>query len=189
MINNILYSKLPNILQSSLAQKYIVLCLNPIVDLYEDCKNTLSTTFCRATEEVRDEFEPTENINRSPIRQQLNDIAKKKLQGFERLNEQSSLKMRRLQDECALYKARFDELQFRLKNLLNTHAGQVNNLIIKNTYLKKSPVTLSYEKLLKFVHSVQSRNGGGTNLSHNQSQLLKTSNIYNEKDCESMQAL
>ena len=70
MINNILYSKLPNILQSSLAQKYVVLCLNPIVDLYEDCKNTLSTTFCRAmAEEVRDEFEPTENINRSPIRE------------------------------------------------------------------------------------------------------------------------
>lgn len=34
MLNNILYSKLPNILQSSLAQKYIVLTLNPIVDLY-----------------------------------------------------------------------------------------------------------------------------------------------------------
>lgn len=49
MLNNVLYSKLPNTLQSSLAQKYIVLTLNPIVDLYEDCKNTLSSTFCRST--------------------------------------------------------------------------------------------------------------------------------------------
>lgn len=35
--------------------------------------------------------------------------------------------------------------------MLNTHREQ-------NTYLKKSPVTLSYEKMLKFVHSVQSKN-------------------------------
>lgn len=51
MLNNILFSKLPNILQSSLAQKYLVLTLNPIVDLYEDCKNTLSTTFCKFVQE------------------------------------------------------------------------------------------------------------------------------------------
>lgn len=35
---------------------------------------------------------------------------------------------------------------------MNTHGGQ-------NSYLKKSPVTLSYEKMLKFVHSVLARNG------------------------------
>ena len=34
---------------------------------------------------------------------------------------------------------------------MNTHNAQ-------NTYLKKSPVTLSYEKMLKFVHNVQARN-------------------------------
>lgn len=39
----------------------------------------------------------------------------------------------------------------RLKNLINTHQQQ-------NTYLKKSPVTLSYEKLLKFVNTVLARN-------------------------------
>jgi hypothetical protein len=48
MLNNILYSKLPDILQSSISQKYLILTINPIVDLYEECKNTLSTTFCRA---------------------------------------------------------------------------------------------------------------------------------------------
>jgi hypothetical protein len=48
MLNNILYSKLPDILQSAISQKYLILTLNPIVDLYEDCRNTLSTTLCRA---------------------------------------------------------------------------------------------------------------------------------------------
>jgi hypothetical protein len=33
--NNVLYSKLPNILQSAYGQKYLVFTLNPIVDLYE----------------------------------------------------------------------------------------------------------------------------------------------------------
>jgi beta-xylosidase len=51
MLNNMLYSKLPNILQSTISQKYLVLTLNPIVDLYEECKNTLSTTFCKFVQE------------------------------------------------------------------------------------------------------------------------------------------
>ena len=51
MLNNILYSKLPNVLQSNLSQKHLVLTLNPIVDLYEDCKNTLSTTFCKTMQD------------------------------------------------------------------------------------------------------------------------------------------
>ena len=48
MLNNIIYSKLPDTLQSAISQKYLILTLNPIVDLYEDCRNTLSTTFCKA---------------------------------------------------------------------------------------------------------------------------------------------
>ena len=45
------------------------------------------------------------------------------------------------------------------------------NLISQNVYLKKSPVTLSYEKLLKFVHSIQGRNGmtGAVHTHHNTS--------------------
>lgn len=58
MLNNILYSKLPNTLQSTISQKYLVLTLNPIVDLYEDCKNTLSTTFCKFVQE-----EPKEDLD------------------------------------------------------------------------------------------------------------------------------
>lgn len=34
MLNNILYSKLPDILQSAITQKYLILTVNPIVDLY-----------------------------------------------------------------------------------------------------------------------------------------------------------
>lgn len=33
--NNVLYSKMPNILQSTYGEKYLVFTLNPIVDLYE----------------------------------------------------------------------------------------------------------------------------------------------------------
>ena len=50
------------------------------------------------------------------------------------------------------YRSKFDELELRLKSLLNTHSNQ-------NSYLTKSPVILSYEKMLKFVHSVLARNG------------------------------
>lgn len=48
MLNHILYSRLPHILQSSRAHQHLVLTINPIVDLYEHCRNTLSATFCRA---------------------------------------------------------------------------------------------------------------------------------------------
>ena len=73
MLNNILYSKLPNILQSNLSQKHLVLTLNPIVDLYEDCKNTLSTTFCKhSQDEIKDDPEPSENWRGSPVKGELN---------------------------------------------------------------------------------------------------------------------
>lgn len=121
MLNNILYSKLPDVLQSALSQKYLVLTLNPIVDLYEDCRNTLSTTLCRAVEprEEEGEWRP------SPLKEELNETAKKKLESIERESEQTSIRMRRLEEDCSYYRSRFDELEFRLKNLLNTHAGQV----------------------------------------------------------------
>lgn len=66
--------------------------------------------------------------------------------------------MRKQEDEISFYKGKFDELEVRLKTLLNTHQSQ-------NTYLKKSPITLSYEKMLKFVHSVQSKSGSSHSIS------------------------
>jgi len=57
MLNNILYSKLPDILQSSMSQKHVILTLNPIVDLYEDCKNTLNITNCKSASIQKDDDE------------------------------------------------------------------------------------------------------------------------------------
>ena len=51
-------------------------------------------------------------------------------------------------------------------------------------------MTLSYEKLLKYVHSVQSRSTTSGSLSQiTNSMLYKGSNIYVEKDNESVDAL
>jgi predicted nuclease with TOPRIM domain len=136
MLNSILYSKLPNILQSGLSQKHLVLTINPIIDLYEDCKNTLSTTLCKnLQDEVRDENEPSEYYRNSPA-QELNDSAKKRIEVFEKQSEDASLKIRKLEEEINYYKVRFDELEFRLKNLLNTHSAQVPYHIFRTLTLR-----------------------------------------------------
>jgi hypothetical protein len=55
---------------------------------------------------------------------------------------------------------------------------------MQTSYLKKSPITLSYEKLLKFVHAVQARNAQP--LPRFSSMALKPVNIYiDSKDNES----
>lgn len=146
------------------SQKIIALTVNPIVNLYEDCKNTLSIVNCKKT--VSTENEDMMEWQGSPIKDDmLNDTARKKLESIEKESEQNSLKMRRLEEEILYYRTKFDDLEVRLKNLLNTHGSQ-------NSYLKKSPVTLSYEKMLKFVHSVLARNG--QSMSHSPG-LQKTS--------------
>ena len=97
----------------------------------------------------------------SPIKDDmLNDTARKKIESIEKESEQNGLKVRRLEEQIVFYRTKFDDLEVRLKNLLNTHGGQ-------NSYLKKSPVTLSYEKMLKFVHSVLARNGSSISHSPN----------------------
>lgn len=92
MLNNILYSKLPDIMQSVITQKYLVLTVNPIVDLYEDCRNTLSTTFCRAVPAREEEKEEEKG---SPVREELNEIVRRKLEGLERENEQALIRSRK----------------------------------------------------------------------------------------------
>jgi hypothetical protein len=47
MLNSLFFGKLPDVLQSSTGQKYLILTINPIVDLYEECKNTLSANLCK----------------------------------------------------------------------------------------------------------------------------------------------
>jgi hypothetical protein len=78
MLNNILYSKLPDVLQSNASQNYLILTLNPIVSLYEECKNTLSATFCRGSP-PKDEDETTD-WKTSPAREDLSDLAKRKME-------------------------------------------------------------------------------------------------------------
>jgi hypothetical protein len=75
MLNHILYSRLPDILQSALAHQHLILTLNPIVDLYEDCRNTLSATFCRPQPREEDK-----DWRGSPMREglNLNDTARRR---------------------------------------------------------------------------------------------------------------
>jgi len=74
--NNVLFSKLPDVLQSSYGQKYLILTLNPIVDLYEDCKNTLNVTLCRVV--LPGKKEDLKEID-SPRKEMLNAMARKKV--------------------------------------------------------------------------------------------------------------
>lgn len=78
MLNNIFYSKLPDILQSTISQKHLILVVNPIVDLYEDCKNTLSITLCKSVQAIKEEEELRE-WKGHPVREELNSATKKKV--------------------------------------------------------------------------------------------------------------
>lgn len=110
MLNNIFYSKLPDLLQSSISRKYLILTVNPIVDLYEDCKNTLSATLCKNVLQAQKDEEWNDWKN-SPVKEeQLNEQAKKKLEGFERESEQYSLKIKRFEADCQYFKQKFEEL-------------------------------------------------------------------------------
>ena len=46
-LNNICYARLPNGLQHIDCHRQIILTVNPIVSLYEDCKNTLAISNCK----------------------------------------------------------------------------------------------------------------------------------------------
>ena len=85
MLNHILYSKLPDVLQSTLAHKHLVLTLNPIVSLYEETKHTLAATLCRAKEH---EFPEDSIVGREEgvevAKKDLSSAAKKKLEAIER---------------------------------------------------------------------------------------------------------
>jgi hypothetical protein len=79
MLNNIFYTKLLDILQSLISQKHLLLVINPIVDLYEDCKNTLSATLYKGGAVSREE-EEFKDWRGSPVREELNNATKKKVE-------------------------------------------------------------------------------------------------------------
>ena len=86
----------------------MILPLNPIVDLYEDCKNVLSATLYRTllTNSIKPEEKEFE-INK----QMLNAMARKKLEQYEREFENHGIKIRKIEDECFFYKMKFEELE------------------------------------------------------------------------------
>ncbi len=98
MLGNIVYSKLPDVLQSSISHKYIILTVNPIVDLFDDCKNTLGLTLCKNVPQTpsNNKEEDWKDWKNSPLKEELNETTKKKLESFERENEQTILRMRKL---------------------------------------------------------------------------------------------
>lgn len=94
-VNTVVYSKLPNVLQSSLTNYHIITTLNPIVNLYEECRNTLSITLVPFNNQQTNgqslEGSPMGGSNvyysNSPQtinREDLNDLTKKKLESFEK---------------------------------------------------------------------------------------------------------
>lgn len=46
-LNNVCYARIPNGLQQTDCHRQIILTVNPIVSLYEDCKNTLTISNCK----------------------------------------------------------------------------------------------------------------------------------------------
>ncbi len=62
-------------------------------------------------------------------KEDLNDVTKKKLESFEKETEQAGLRVRKAEEECSYLRSRFEELEIRLKNLVNTHQQQVTYLL------------------------------------------------------------
>ena len=87
-----LYSKLPDVLQSSFGEKYLIFTLNPIVDLYEDCRNILNATVCKSLFISPSKADKEAD---SPSKELLNLTVRRKLEHLEREAEQSYFKLKR----------------------------------------------------------------------------------------------
>lgn len=68
-LNNIAYSRLPNSLQPIDIWRQFILVLNPIVSLYEECKNTLSIINCKKTQTTNGDHYESQYKNMSPIKE------------------------------------------------------------------------------------------------------------------------
>jgi hypothetical protein len=55
----------------------------------------------------------------------INDSVKKKIENIEKENEQASLKINRLEQDCLYYRARIEDFVVRIKNIINTQNKQV----------------------------------------------------------------
>lgn len=80
-LNNICYARIPNGLQQTDCHRQIILTVNPIVSLYDDCKNTLAIANCKKQPQHEHYINEWQD---SPIKEDLNNTAKKKLESVER---------------------------------------------------------------------------------------------------------
>lgn len=92
----------------------------------------------------------------SPVKEDnmINDSVRKKIENLERENEQAVIKIGRLEQDCGYYRARIGDFVVRIKNIVSSQNKQVHMKITQNSYLKKSPMTLTLEKLEQSMASI-----------------------------------
>ena len=81
-LNHLCYARLPNALQQVDCYRQIILTVNPIVSLYEDCRNTLALSNCKKGTHQEAHF--ASDWQDSPSKDDLNVSAKKKFESIER---------------------------------------------------------------------------------------------------------
>lgn len=127
-LQSLIYSHLPVELHSNLvSNRHIVLPITPIVQQYDSCKLSLSLINQQHNVPKREKEPENEETDRSPVREEalLNDSVKKKLESFEKETEQASLRIVRLEQDCAYYRSRIEDFVVRIKNIISTQNKQV----------------------------------------------------------------
>jgi mRNA-degrading endonuclease RelE of RelBE toxin-antitoxin system len=134
-----------------------VLPINPIVQQYDSCKLSLSLINQQYNvPKFEKTFEEQEPMLQSPVKEDnmINDSVRKKIENLERENEQAGIKIGRLEQDCGFYRARIGDFVVRIKNIVSSQNKQVHMKITQNSYLKKSPMTLTLEKLEQSMASI-----------------------------------
>lgn len=130
-LQHLIYAHLPQEMHSSLvSNRHIVLPITPIVQQYDGCKLSLSLINQQHNIPKREksvDLNEEAPVERSPVREDsmINDSIRKKLENFEKENEQSSIKIIRLEQDCAYYRSRIEDFVVRIKNIINTQNKQV----------------------------------------------------------------
>lgn len=134
-----------------------MLPINPIVQQYDSCKLSLSLINQQYNvPKFEKTFEEQEPMLQSPVKEDnmINDSVRKKIENLERENEQAGIKIGRLEQDCGFYRARIGDFVVRIKNIVSSQNKQVHMKITQNSYLKKSPMTLTLEKLEQSMASI-----------------------------------
>lgn len=124
---------------------------------YDSCKLSLSLINQQYNvPKFEKTFEEQEPMLQSPVKEDnmINDSVRKKIENLERENEQAVIKIGRLEQDCGYYRARIGDFVVRIKNIVSSQNKQVHMKITQNSYLKKSPMTLTLEKLEQSMASI-----------------------------------